>query len=78
MLLGIGVDVVHLPRIAAISKKYNGHKFASRILSKRELKQWNCLRDTSERRQIQFLAVRHVVYLCPFNYLTTEILSDGL
>jgi len=63
MLLGIGIDVVHLPRIAAIFKKYSGHKFASRILSERELEQWNCLRDTSERRQIQFLAVRHVIYV---------------
>ena len=63
MLLGIGVDVVHLPRIAAIFKKYNEHRFASRILSEKELEQWNCLRGTSEQRQIQFLAVRHVIHV---------------
>ncbi|KAL9712646.1 putative secondary metabolism biosynthetic enzyme [Leucoagaricus gongylophorus] len=61
MLLGIGVDIVYLPRIAAIVKRYSGHNFASRILSKRELEQWNCLQDTSEQRQIQW-AVKEAAY----------------
>lgn len=60
MLLGIGVDIVHLPRIATIVKRQAGFKFARRILSTKELEQWNRLNDQDAQQQVQFLAVRHV------------------
>lgn len=63
MLLGIGVDIVHLPRIAAIVKRQAGHKFAHRILSANELEQWNRLPDHDVQKQVRFLAVRSVYSL---------------
>jgi holo-[acyl-carrier protein] synthase len=73
MLLGIGVDIVHLPRIAAIVKRQFGHKFARRILSANELEQWSSLPDYDFQKQVQFLAVRWVQSL----FVIGELLRFG-
>jgi holo-[acyl-carrier protein] synthase len=37
MILGIGVDIVHLPRIASLISRRGSNKLAKRILSSHEL-----------------------------------------
>ncbi|KAJ6614308.1 4'-phosphopantetheinyl transferase superfamily [Mycena sp. CBHHK59/15] len=54
-VLGIGVDVVHVPRIAALLSRRNPQRFASRILSPQEAAQTHLLADPT------FLAVRWAV-----------------
>ncbi|KAJ7283718.1 4'-phosphopantetheinyl transferase superfamily [Mycena rebaudengoi] len=54
-VLGIGVDVVHVPRIAALLRRRNPHRLASRILSPQESAQLELLTDPT------FLAVRWAV-----------------
>ncbi|KXN83688.1 Holo-[acyl-carrier-protein] synthase [Leucoagaricus sp. SymC.cos] len=75
MLLGIGVDIVHLPRIAAIVKRQAGHKFARRILSSSELEQWDRLRDADVQQQIRFLAVRWAVKEAAYKALYPTVKS---
>ncbi|KDR83806.1 hypothetical protein GALMADRAFT_37747, partial [Galerina marginata CBS 339.88] len=58
-ILGIGVDLVHVPRIAALLSRRKPDRFAARILSKEEYAQWQSLGISSDR--IQFLAVRWCV-----------------
>lgn len=60
MILGIGVDIVHLPRIAAIVNRRSGQKFADRILSTPELVQWKHIPESDVQKQVRFLAVRCV------------------
>ncbi|GJE84600.1 4'-phosphopantetheinyl transferase [Phanerochaete sordida] len=55
-ILGIGVDVVHVPRIAALIRRRGTEPLAARILSPRELDDWRAVRDLSA--QTRFLAVR--------------------
>jgi len=57
-ILGIGVDVVHLPRIASLMVRRRPLKLASRILSPSEFQEWN---SQESMRQCQFLAVRWAV-----------------
>ncbi len=60
-ILGIGVDVVHLPRIAALIKRRTAHKLASRILSTHELEDWQRVVSQADlAQQTRFLAVRFV------------------
>ncbi|KAJ7047435.1 4'-phosphopantetheinyl transferase [Mycena alexandri] len=54
MVLGIGVDVVHIPRIAALLKRYP-KRLPSRILSPHEAIQSHLLADST------FIAVRWAV-----------------
>ncbi|GAA6006907.1 hypothetical protein JCM10207_009134 [Rhodosporidiobolus poonsookiae] len=57
MILGIGVDLLHLPRLRAILAKRDPLRLATRICSAWELEQWNQLRgDTPEEER--FLALR--------------------
>lgn len=51
-ILGIGVDVVHVPRIAALLSRYP-QRLASRILSPQEAVQSDMLADPT------FIAVRY-------------------
>ncbi|KAJ7179930.1 4'-phosphopantetheinyl transferase superfamily [Mycena crocata] len=53
-VLGIGVDVVHVPRIAALLHRYP-QRLASRILSRNEVMQQELLSDP------KFIAVRWAV-----------------
>jgi len=59
-ILGIGVDLVHLPRIANLLGRRDPERFARRILSETELLQW---KDLDASRQAQFLGVRYVHFL---------------
>ncbi|PPQ79572.1 hypothetical protein CVT25_003454 [Psilocybe cyanescens] len=57
-ILGIGVDLVHVPRIASIMARSRTERFASRILSHYELAEWQSLGTTSIPHRVRFLAVR--------------------
>lgn len=46
-ILGIGVDLVHIPRIAALISRRTEAKFAAKILSRVEYAQWNALRQSA-------------------------------
>jgi holo-[acyl-carrier protein] synthase len=58
-ILGIGVDVVHLPRILALLNRRCPDRFASRILSRTEYSQWQALQNSDAQDRVQFLAVRY-------------------
>lgn len=53
MIIGIGMDIVEIPRIEALLKRKPG--FARRILTEREMSSFNKL---SERRKAEYLAGR--------------------
>ncbi|EPT02854.1 hypothetical protein FOMPIDRAFT_1029174 [Fomitopsis schrenkii] len=57
-ILGIGVDILHVPRIAALARRKSAARLASRILSQPEMAVWNdtAAEDTASR--LRFLAVR--------------------
>jgi holo-[acyl-carrier protein] synthase len=42
-IIGIGVDIVHVPRIASLVRRRSPAKFAARILSPTELSEWKTL-----------------------------------
>lgn len=56
-ILGIGVDLVNIPRITALLSRRDPQRFASRILSPDELALWHSM---PLNRRVQFLAVRYV------------------
>ncbi|ELU36123.1 ACPS domain-containing protein [Rhizoctonia solani AG-1 IA] len=56
MILGIGVDVCHVPRIARLA---TNPRFPARILSSSEHGRFNLLNGSTER--IRFLAVRWAI-----------------
>ncbi|KAL4241312.1 4'-phosphopantetheinyl transferase domain superfamily protein [Abortiporus biennis] len=57
-ILGIGVDIVHLPRILSLVQRRSAEKLAKRILSTQELADWKKISGKPESQQAQFLAVR--------------------
>ncbi|PSR73685.1 hypothetical protein PHLCEN_2v10604 [Hermanssonia centrifuga] len=57
-IIGIGVDIVHLPRISSLISRRGPQRLANRILSKRELTDWYKLPSHDLTRLSQFLAVR--------------------
>ncbi|KAH9482450.1 Holo-[acyl-carrier-protein] synthase [Psilocybe cubensis] len=57
-ILGIGVDLVHVPRITSILTRNHGDRFAARILSNEELSEWQSLGLVSISHRARFLAVR--------------------
>jgi holo-[acyl-carrier protein] synthase len=59
-ILGIGVDVVYLPRILALLNRRRPDRFASRILSTTEYGQWQALQISDAPNRVQFLAVRYI------------------
>jgi holo-[acyl-carrier protein] synthase len=69
-VLGIGVDVVHIPRIAALLSRRGQRRFAARILSQEELSHWEALPTFDISGRIRFLAVRYGSTSCPnFNLI---------
>jgi holo-[acyl-carrier protein] synthase len=58
-VLGIGVDVVHTPRIAALLSRRGPRRFAARILSQEELIHWGSLPTSDIAGHVRFLAVRY-------------------
>lgn len=63
MILGIGVDIVLLPRIAALVKRRSGEKLARRILSPPEFKDWKRFQGIDDQHRVRFLAVRYAMSL---------------
>lgn len=61
MILGIGVDIVLLPRIAALVKRRSGEKLARRILSPPEFKDWKRFQGIDDQHRVRFLAVRYAM-----------------
>ena len=59
-ILGIGVDVLHLPRL---TRHLCDNRFARRILSPAELHDYLALPKDDRERRIRFLGVR---YACLF------------
>ncbi|KAL5508137.1 hypothetical protein ACEPAH_5755 [Sanghuangporus vaninii] len=57
MILGVGLDIVHLPRIASLIARRGPERFARRILSQKELAEWGPTKPDS----LRFLAVRFSV-----------------
>ncbi|KZT72647.1 4'-phosphopantetheinyl transferase [Daedalea quercina L-15889] len=57
-ILGIGVDVLHVPRIAALVQRKSATRLASRILSPPELVTWNSIPAADVTRRLRFLSVR--------------------
>ncbi|KAI0049600.1 4'-phosphopantetheinyl transferase, partial [Auriscalpium vulgare] len=55
-ILGIGVDIVHLPRIIALMARRSPIALATRILSRSELLVWTALSDTDHRNR--YIATR--------------------
>jgi hypothetical protein len=64
-ILGIGVDIVCLPRLRALVARRGPDRLASRILSSRERREWDerAMQSTKwdAERELRFLAVRYVV-----------------
>ncbi|PFH51456.1 hypothetical protein AMATHDRAFT_142672 [Amanita thiersii Skay4041] len=61
-ILGIGVDLVHIPRIVALVRRRGTHRFITRILSPVELSHWQSLsEDSAAIERFRFLAVRWCV-----------------
>ena len=60
-ILGIGVDIVHLPRILALLNRRSPDRFAFRILSTTEYDQWHALQISDAQDRAQFLAVRYQI-----------------
>lgn len=58
-ILGIGVDVVHIPRIAALLNRRGSQKLATRILSLEEFTQWKSLPQSDALSETRFFAVRY-------------------
>lgn len=64
MLLGLGVDLLSLPRFEALISRRTAHRLAERICSPRELAAFASLRDqhhdpsTLKAEQLRFLASR--------------------
>ncbi|KAI0786321.1 hypothetical protein C8Q75DRAFT_267302 [Abortiporus biennis] len=56
-ILGIGVDIVHLPRILSLVQRRSAEKLAKRILSTQELADWKKISGKPESQQAQFLAM---------------------
>ena len=61
MIVGIGVDLLHLTRLRSLLVRRNPQQLASRILSKEELKEWEGRESVWDMKQIEsYLALRCV------------------
>jgi len=58
-VLGVGTDILFLPRIASIIKRRSTERFATKILCPEEYNRWHSIRTESEQQR--FLAVRWCV-----------------
>lgn len=59
-ILGIGVDVLHVPRILELIKRRTAARLATRILSETESAVWQVIPPSEHDQRTQFLAVRFV------------------
>jgi holo-[acyl-carrier protein] synthase len=60
MLLGVGTDILHLPRLKALIGRRSQGLLARRILSTHELEVFASLPDCDAARRVRFLAVRYI------------------
>ncbi|KAI0069053.1 4'-phosphopantetheinyl transferase [Artomyces pyxidatus] len=60
-VLGIGIDILHIPRIISLISRRPPTHLATRILSPAELSTWTALPAEDEERRARFLAVRWAV-----------------
>ena len=59
MIVGIGVDLLHLPRLRSLLVRRNPQQLASRILSKEEIKEWVDRESVWDTKQMEsYLALR--------------------
>ncbi|KAI8637395.1 4'-phosphopantetheinyl transferase superfamily [Parasitella parasitica] len=58
MILGIGVDIVHLPRIAALISRRGSDQLAKRILSPTEYTEFQTKYSVENSNQLRFLGSR--------------------
>ncbi|ORE09962.1 4'-phosphopantetheinyl transferase [Rhizopus microsporus var. microsporus] len=58
MILGIGVDILYLPRITSLASRRGKEKLAKRILSTKELSEFNQLKSVHDHNHIMYLATR--------------------
>ncbi|KAJ2631577.1 hypothetical protein IW137_004801, partial [Coemansia sp. RSA 1287] len=56
MILGVGVDILHISRIAAVVRRGAADRFARRILDEREIEQFQHIKGEDE--QTRYLATR--------------------
>ncbi|KAI0650068.1 4'-phosphopantetheinyl transferase [Trametes meyenii] len=57
-ILGIGVDVVNVPRMISLIERRTSARLAHRILSEQELAVWHALPAEDESRRVRYLSVR--------------------
>jgi len=60
-VLGIGVDVLHVPRIVDLIKRRTAKRLALRILCEDEFAAWESISGKDHARRTRFLAVRFSV-----------------
>ncbi|GAA5824354.1 hypothetical protein JCM5353_007038 [Sporobolomyces roseus] len=59
MIVGIGADLLHLPRLRSLLTRRTPQQFASRILSKEELREWKERQNGWNTKQMEsYLALR--------------------
>ena len=58
MILGIGVDILHLPRITALISRRGQDTLARRILSQKEYVQFRQLQDLDQQKCDSYLSAR--------------------
>ena len=71
-IIGIGVDVVSIPRIAALARRKSPDRLAKRILSATEREAWLAIPQTDETKKVRFLAVRCVLIPGLLKYLLRD------
>ncbi|GBE79239.1 Putative holo-[acyl-carrier-protein] [Sparassis crispa] len=57
-ILGIGVDILHVPRLVSLIERRTDKRVAARILSNQEFAVWETLPSSDHVRRTRFLAVR--------------------
>lgn len=58
MLLGHGVDIVHISRLLSLTERRGADRLAQRILSLAELQKWQGIGEHDAESSIRYLAVR--------------------
>jgi len=59
MLIGVGTDILHLPRLLNLFARRSQEHFAQRILTTSELAVFHALPASDASRRVRFLAVRY-------------------
>ncbi|KAI8069841.1 4'-phosphopantetheinyl transferase [Gilbertella persicaria] len=58
MIIGIGVDIMHLPRITALVARRGHDKLARRILSQKEYLEFKSLQALNQQKRDAYLSAR--------------------